>query len=200
MRTKELRKKIERLKGNKEQIQKDLSSLKKGKRLSERALKKHEKAKEVIREIGLKTQQQLQYHIGDITSLALESVFPNPYQLELEFIQRRNKTECDIYFSKDDKRTDPLSASGGGVVDIAAFALRIASWSLQKVRTRNLIILDEPMRFVSEDLMDKASAMLKEVSQKLNIQFIVITHEPLLANYADRVFQVKNKKGISSVS
>jgi DNA repair exonuclease SbcCD ATPase subunit len=166
-----------------------------------RLLKRTEKAKEVIREVGLRTQEQLQYHISDITSLALQAVFPDPYTLGVEFVQRRNKTECDIYFSRGESKVDPLTASGGGAVDVAAFALRIASWSLMRPHSRNVIILDEPMRFVSEDLQEQASEMIKEVSKKLGIQFLLVTHEPVIAVHAEKVWQVKRSKktGKSSV-
>lgn len=159
-----------------------------------RLLKRTEKAKEVIREVGLRTQEQLQYHISDITSLALQAVFPDPYTLGVEFVQRRNKTECDIFFSRGESKIDPLTASGGGAVDVAAFALRIASWSLMRPHSRSVIILDEPMRFVSEDLQEQASEMIKEVSRKLGIQFLLVTHEPVIAVHADKVWQVKRSK------
>jgi len=196
----ELQKKLENERGKKEQVLLDISVKEKEHKRNERKLKHHEAAKEIIREIGIKMQQQLQYHISDITSLALGAVFDDPYELEVEFIQRRNKTECDIYFTRGGNRINPLAASGGGAVDVAAFALRIASWSLQHPHTRNTVILDEPMRFVSEDLKDKASQMIKEVSDKLGIQFIIVTHEPKLSVYADKIFYIQNKKGVSSVN
>jgi DNA repair exonuclease SbcCD ATPase subunit len=164
-----------------------------------RRLRRHEQAREIIRAVGIKTQQQLQYHISDITSLALEAVFDDPYGLAVEFIQRRNKTECDLYFVRSGEKVDPLSASGGGAVDVAAFALRIASWSMNQPRTRNVIILDEPLRFLSADMQERASQMIKELSVKLGLQFIIVTHEPILANYADRTFEVSIHKGITKV-
>jgi DNA repair exonuclease SbcCD ATPase subunit len=192
--------KLEQLKGEKTNIEKSLLQLRMTLRTKRKELVKHEQAREVIREVGIKTQQQLQYHISTITSLALETVFDNPYSLELDFVQRRNKTECDIYFSRDGARVEPLTASGGGAVDVATFALRIACWSLETPHSRNVIILDEPMKYVSENLRDKVSSMLKEISQKLGIQFIIITHDPKLTSYADKVFEVSiNKKGISKV-
>ena len=63
-----------------------------------------------------------------------------------------------------------------------------------------VIILDEPMRFVSENYQEKASQMLKEISQRLNIQFIIITHNQVLASYADRVFESRIKKGITKIN
>lgn len=158
-----------------------------------------EKAREIVKEVGLKTQEQLQYHISDITSLALEAVFNDPYKLTAEFVQRRNKTECDLYFERDGDKIDPLSASGGGTVDVASFALRIASWSMESPQSRPTIILDEPLRFLSADRQEKASEMLKEISTKLGIQFIIITHESTLTPFADRIFETKIRKGITAI-
>jgi len=163
-------------------------------------LRKLEQAREIIREVGIRTQNQLSFHIGDITSLALEAVFPNPYELVAEFVQRRNKTECDLYFSRDGEKVDPIAASGGGAVDVAAFALRIAAWSMMTPKTRNVIILDEPLRFLSVDLQERASLMIKELSDRLGIQFILITHSDTLTEYADKVFTVKLRKGKSIIS
>jgi len=196
---KNLRRRLEQQKGQQLQIQNTILSTTREVKGKQRDLKRHEQAREIIREVGIKTQQQLSFHISDITSLALEAVFSDPYKLVVEFIQRRNKTECDLYFDRDGNRIDPLSASGGGVVDIVAFALRIASWSMQRPKSRNVIILDEPLRFLSADHQEQASLMIKEVSQKLGIQFIIITHEPILAAHADKVFETKIKKGVTEV-
>jgi len=165
----------------------------------ERYLHHVEKAHEIIRTVGLQTQQQLQYHIADIASLALESVFQEPYKLVLDFVERRGKTECDILFERGGERINPMTASGGGVVDLAAFALRIASWSMQVPHTRNTIVLDEPFKHLSKNLHDRASEMIKQIAQKLGIQFIIITHEPTLGMYADKIFEVTQRKGISRV-
>ncbi len=199
MDTQDIRNALEQQKGQRTQLENTITKTKESVKESGRDLRRHEEAREVIREVGIATQRQLQYHISDITSLALEAVFNDPYELIAEFVQRRNKTECDLYFSRDGNRVDPLSASGGGAVDVAAFALRIASWSMEHPKSRNTIILDEPLRFLSADHQEKASVMIKEISQKLGIQFIIITHEPILASYADKVFETKIRKGITQV-
>jgi len=41
--------------------------------------------------------------------------------------------------------------------------------------------------------------MLKEISQKLGIQMIIISHEEALTENVDAIFQVSIKKGISDV-
>jgi len=200
MKVQELRNKIEQQKGKKAQIEKNLNNALVELKQKQRSLHQHEQAREIVREVGLKTQQSLQFHISDIVSLALDAVFFNPYELKVDFVQRRNKTECDLYFTRDGNNMDPLTASGVGAVDVAAFALRIASWSMANPRTRPVIMLDEPFTHLSQDLQEQASIMVKEISQKLGIQFIIITHEQVLASYADRVFETKIRKGITKIT
>lgn len=164
-----------------------------------------EKAQFVIQEVALLTQNQLKYHVSEIATLALASVFDNPYEVELEFIQRRNQTECDIYFVRDGERVDPLSASGVGYVDVAAFGLRVALWSLQKPRTRPIFILDEPMKHIKGDSDNiKAIQMIKEVSKRLGLQILMVSDEriPLqeIEAGADRVFHVALKRKVSKVT
>jgi DNA repair exonuclease SbcCD ATPase subunit len=194
-----LRNKLEQSKGAKAQLETSLTNLQVQLKEKGRSLRQHEQAKEIIRTVGQKTQEQIQFHIEDIVSMALDAVFDNPYKFAVEFIQRRNKTECDLYFVRDGNKVDPLTASGVGAVDVAAFALRIASWSMSSPHSRNTIILDEPFRFLSKNYQEQASLMLKEISQKLGIQMIIISHEEALTENVDAIFQVSIKKGISDV-
>jgi DNA repair exonuclease SbcCD ATPase subunit len=197
---KEYRTRFKQMKGKVLQIQEQIVSTEESIKTETRSLQQHEKARELIREAGLKTQEQLQYHISDITSLALNAVFDDPYELQAEFVQRRNKTECDLYFVRDGERVSPMDASGGGAVDVAAFALRIASWSMSRPHSRPTIILDEPMKNLDKMRQEKGSEMIKEVSKRLGIQFIIVTHEPTLASYADKTFEVTIRRGISKVT
>lgn len=196
---KTIRKKLEQQKGQRQILLQQIARYQK--EITELTEKRDnlEHARELIREAGLRTQQQLQYHISDITSLALSAVFEDPYELKVDFVQRRNKTECDLIFVRDGKEIDPLEASGYGAVDVASFALRVASWSMQQPRTRNVIILDEPMRFLSEDRQPYAGKMVKELSERLGLQFIIVTHEEVFSQYADKVFQVSMKDKVSQI-
>ncbi|MDD4429193.1 MAG: hypothetical protein PHG64_12510 [Paludibacter sp.] len=192
----DIRYKVEQYKGRRAQVLHDLEDAQEKAKQYKRSIRQHEQAKTILRDVGLKTQQQLQYHISGIVSLALDAVLQDdPYEFKVEFIQRRNKTECDLYFERDGNRVDPLMAAGGGAVDVASFALRIASWSMQRPRTRAVIVMDEPFRFLSNNYQEKASAMLKDLSEKLGIQFIIVTHEDILTEYADKVFTVVNRNG-----
>ena len=158
-----------------------------------------EKAREIIRIVALDTQKQLEYQISEIVSLALASVFEEPYKLKLNFLEQRGKTEAVITFERNNQECNPLTASGGGAVDVACMALRLSLWSLQQKRTRNTIILDEPFKCLSKDLSEKAGQLLKMLSDKLGIQFILVTHDQNIVPYADKVFKVSKNNNYSKV-
>lgn len=156
------------------------------------------KAREVVSKVAQATQEKIEYHISNLVTMALASVFPDPWKLQLRFVERRNKTEADLIFIKGDNETDDLlNAGGGGPADIAAFALRIALWRIRE--TAPIMILDEPMRFVSRDLQPKVSALLKELSDKLGIQFIIVSHIPELCECANKIIEIENVNGESII-
>ncbi len=196
-----LRSKLERRKGQQTQIESDLKAHNKKLRYDRRDLTKHEQAREIVKSVGLATQQQLEYHFSDIVTSALEAVFPDPYALSVKFVERRGKTECNLQFEgSDGELYEPMGASGGGPIDTASFALRIAAWSMRTPRSRPVFVLDEPFKYLSTDLQPQAGQMLREISEKLGVQLIIVTHEQELELCADRLFEVRQKKGISKVT
>lgn len=156
-----------------------------------------EESQIIIQTVAQQTQEKLKIHIEDIVQLALDACFPSEYTFAVQFELKRGKTEARICFLKDGIEINPMDASGGGVVDLTAFALRIASWSLSS--TDNIIILDEPVQKISRDLIDKVAKIIKKLSEELNIQFLIVTHIPELSDYADAVFEVTKNNNISKV-
>ena len=154
-----------------------------------------EQAQAFLQKVAQDTQSQLKFQIEDIVNLALETCFPNEYEFQLQFNIARGKTDAELVFlsQKTGRPTDPMNASGGGVVDLTAFALRIASYALEQ-GVDNVIILDEPFRFISRDLQARAGEILKSLSTKLGLQIIFVTHVPEFVDISDKVFEVKKDK------
>lgn len=160
-----------------------------------------EEALSITRHVAQETQQQLEFQISELVSLAMFSVFDSPYEFELEFVQRRNRTEADIWFSRGGHRVAPIDASGGGAVDVAAFALRIALWNLAVPRTAPVIMQDEPLKWLKGgDLPEKGAEMMKELSSRVGLQMINISHIPDQIEGADLRVEVKMKNKVSQVT
>jgi DNA repair exonuclease SbcCD ATPase subunit len=195
------RRELERRRGKQTQLQHELALAKSRFKEFGKELSCCEEAQIAIQEIAKKTQGELTYRLDELVTLAMAAVFDDPYELEVDFVQRRGRTEADIWFRREGKRIHPTSASGGGAVDVASFALRVALWSLAQPRTRPVLILDEPLHFLKGDsLPEKGSAMIAEISKKLGIQIIMVSHIPDQISQADRKIEVQLKNGVSRVT
>ena len=198
-----IKQKFYQAQGKKQQIETDLISSKTNLDNLNKRIKLLEQAQVFLQKVAQDTQSQLKFQIEDIVNLALETCFPNEYTFQLKFNIARGKTDAELVFlsQKTGRELDPMNCAGGGVVDLTAFALRIASYALEQgIDNDNVMILDEPFRFISRDLQERASEVLKTLSTKLNLQIILVTHIPELIDVADKVFRIKkNELGISKI-
>lgn len=140
------------------------------------------KAQEILQGLAQVVQQKAHERLATVVSSCLASVFPEePYEFEIQFERRRGKTEAQLKFRRGDLLADPLTAAGGGVVDVAAFALRIACLIMHRPRLSPVVVLDEPFRFVSLQHQDAVRQMLERLSEDLKVQIIFVTHNQNLA-------------------
>jgi len=162
-------------------------------------LEKTLQARAIIQTVAKNTQSQIEYHISGLVTMALASVFPDPYEFQLKFVERRNSTEADLIFKKNENETDDiLNNGGGGVADIASFAFRVALWSLKK--SRATFILDEPDKFLHSPVyQEKASQMMKELCNKLGVQIIMVSDQNTQQENADKNIRITMCNGISEV-
>jgi DNA repair exonuclease SbcCD ATPase subunit len=183
--------KLESLVARKEKVSSDLEQL----IIRQKAL---EEAQAFIQLIAKETQEMLKFSICDIVNLALDSCFPNEYIFDIDFKIERGKTSARLVFLKNGIEVDPMDASGGGVVDVVSFALRLSAWSLG--HTDNVIILDEPFRFLSKDLQPIAGEMMNKLCKSLGLQMLIVTHNADIIENSDRIFEVSiGKDGVSKV-
>lgn len=190
----------ERKVGQKEQLERGIQTRIRNIKNLDLDLLEIEEARNIIQLVAKKTQQKLEYHLSEIVTLALAAVFSDPYEFEIEFIERRGKTEADIYFVRHGKRITPKTSSEGGGIEVAAFALRIALWSLYQPNTRPTLIIDEPLKWLKGlDYPEKGAAMIKELSEKVGVQIIMVSHITEQVASAHNIIEVKRKGEVSYV-
>jgi DNA repair protein SbcC/Rad50 len=99
---------------------------------------------------------------------------------------------------QQDYEIDYAYLSGGERTAIAlAYRLalnQVINSLLSKIKTRDLVILDEPTDGFSEQQLDK----MRDVLQELNIkQLIIVSHEQKIEGFVENVFKLKKEGGIS---
>lgn len=140
-------------------------------------LTEYQDAQAILQTIAQDIQQQVHRQIADVVSRCLSAVFDHPYQFEIRFEQRRGKTEAELVLLRDGLELgNPVDAAGGGVIDVAAFALRLACLLLRRPPVRRMLVLDEPFKHVSENYRLAIPKMLQMLSDEFDLQVIMITH------------------------
>lgn len=146
---------------------------------------------DLARVVAVQTQAEFERRISGMADMAVSTVFEGKYKFQVEFIPKRNNSEAYAWLiDKDGNKLSPMDSNGGTIVDIIALAMRVTMWKLASPQTRNTIILDEPMRCVSRDKIPRCGQMLKTLADKLNVQFIVITHFSEFEEVADNVIKL----------
>lgn len=153
-----------------------------------------EEAQLIIQKVAMATQQQIVFRIEDIVNKVLQSTFPD-YSFELAYEVSRGRSVAVLNFFCGGEPINIMEDSGGAV-DLATMGLRFALWSLSK--KHDVMILDEHLKYVSEDLQQRASEVLLEICHALNIQVIMISHIPAIKQQADSLIELR-KQGKYSV-
>ena len=140
-------------------------------------LKDEQEAQIIIQYVANLTQEQIQKQLEVLPTTALQLVYGDEYSFATEFDIARGKTDANFFITKGDTKISPMGNTGGGVIDVLSFALRLACASMKQVGTK-IFILDESFKHISKDLQPKIGEMLEVLTDKLGIQFIFVTHLP----------------------
>lgn len=134
-------------------------------------------AQVLVQSLATQLQETAHEQVSQIVTKCLSAIFEeDAYTFKIHFERKRGKTEAVLLFERDGKEIDPTSAAGGGAVDVASFALRLAALILSRPQKRKLLVLDEPFRFLSAEYRPKVRKMIEQLSSELRVQFILVTH------------------------
>jgi hypothetical protein len=151
-------------------------------------------------------RKQAMESIENMGTCALRLVYGQGYRLKFNTFDEdkkdgvsKFKMELNIVspFEDGELTTDLMGARGGGVVEIVAFAIRIAA--LNWAHYTGPLILDEAYKSMSNDGKLKSVAnFLYEVSKSTNRQIIFATHKSdVFGEIADNIILVENNNGIA---
>lgn len=158
-------------------------------------------AQDIMNSVGILAQIEVKEVIESLVTKALQSIYGPEYSFEIENHIARNQPETYMYVVINGVRNMLKDELGGGVVDTVGFALRVILWALRSLRTDNVLVLDEPMRNLRDkDRLTQFGLLIREISELLGVQFIVVTNEELLKDIGDAVFEVEKIGNVSNVN
>jgi len=201
-----LRHKLEQMKGEQSQIQREISQAKSTIRIAKIQQSRHERALEIVKEVGLKTQKALEYRLSEQVSLAEAAIFDDPYELVINFQLKRGKTEAEFYFKRRGLMISPTgNFVGHGAREVGGLGTRISYLTMRRdKKVRPVLILDEPFaRLKGEVANRRALLLLNEISKELKYQIIMVSDERIprdeIIENSNKTFIVTQVKGKSKI-
>lgn len=138
-------------------------------------------AQSLVQAVAVGVQKKAHEQIAKIVTRCLRSVFVEKWEFKIIFERKRGKTEARFAFYLNEQEFDPREGSAGGVIDVAAFGLRLACLLLQRPKRRLVLIADEPFKNINgRDNQERAGAMLEALAEETGVQMIIVSDDPWL--------------------
>ncbi len=158
-----------------------------------------------LNSLGERRQLEVQSQIEEIVTRGLQTVLDDTLSFHL-VVSNKGKSQVVEFLVRTKSRlgnnvdTPVMDARGGGLVVTVSFLLRLSMRLLTRTPGKTCVmLLDETFAFLSEEYIPNMAAFLKTVADEADVQFILVTHTPALAEYADVVYNVSLVNEVSKI-
>jgi DNA repair exonuclease SbcCD ATPase subunit len=115
-------------------------------------------------------------------------------------IRINDKNEVEFLMVDNNTQVEKLMSSGSGYErTIASLALRAVLSKICSLPKPNIIVFDEVFGKISNDNLEMVSEFFTKIKEYFE-KIFVITHNPLVNNWADNVIKIRKDENISYVS
>lgn len=168
---------------------------------SKKKLNGYIQARILFKQASELAQRKLKVRIESLVTMAISAIYYyRKFNYKLNFKETKNNVIIRPEIIEDGKTYKDIEEElGGGIVDIITLSQKIIFLTLDKDNPRFLIVLDEPFKNLGV-LSKLAGEMVRNISRRLNIQFIIFTHDENLKNCGDKIFNLTNKEGITKIN
>lgn len=163
-----------------------------------------EEVRVFLQELAEVARHHVKSGLETIVTLCLQAVFGPTMSFEIDLDTSRNNTVVDFYVVSEEGgeivRFPPEASMGGGVVDTCAIGLRFGMLKVLNPEPKGPVILDEPAKMVSGDLIDSISSLLQQLTQMFDKQNILVTHHVSLMDVVDNAIYFEKIDGVTVAS
>jgi len=190
--------------GRQKELQASLSQHEEKHKLLTSGVEVKEQVSALLEQIAVVKRVEMKDKIVRLITFGLQTVFDPSMEFLIETDTRAGNVVMDMKVSNmvDGVRheTDILNSHGGGLVNLIGFMLQCISLLFIYPPLTRLLILDEAFSMVSREYLPKVGELLQHLNERLDIQFIFVTHKPELTVSADKVYEIsQNDKGYSTL-
>ena len=172
---------------------------------------------ETIRKIADEAERERIYKIyleifgkNGVTKLIMKTMMPlinselqrlleDSCHFRLE-VKINDKNEVDFLMIDNNTQVEKPMASGSGYErSIASLALRAVLSKICSLPRANVVVFDEVFGKMSNDNLEMVSEFFSKIKEYFE-KIFVITHNPLVTNWADNVVRIRKEENISYVS
>ena len=115
-------------------------------------------------------------------------------------IRINDKNEVEFIMIDNNTQIEKLMSSGSGYErTIASLALRAVLSKICSLPKPNIVVFDEVFGKISNDNLDMVSEFFTKIKEYFE-KIFVITHNPLVNNWADNIIKIRKEENISFVS
>lgn len=125
-----------------------------------------------------------------LVSCVLKEIKGEEYSFHLKTKTIRNKPAIEAVIKIDGEEYSLEDTTGDGIQEIIAFVCRLALWKVSVLDSKGIFILDEPFRHLNIENVAVMMNFLKQFSEENNVQFIITTHNPLIASFGEKVYKL----------
>ena len=192
----ELQKKVLLMKAQKDFLQLELKRLEKEVQSSKNWIEKQPKLLSFLQQLqSIIYQQNIGMFSALLSELVKEILQKDDKKIDLELYTYHNLPALKIEAINKGFPESILEGSGGSLANIVSTGLRLIA--LSKLPHRKFIILDEADCWLEPDRIPLFARVLGEISLKMNIQIIVISHhKPEYFKDYGRVVMLEKKGGM----
>lgn len=203
MRIRAIRRKVDGRIAEARLIATNAKNLKEEIKLAESDVELHNKIAITLASIGEVRQAETQATIEGLVTRGLQTIFSDS-ELKFSVLQTQRGKTPEVKFmiesTMDNRKiqTSIMDARGGGYAAVVGVLLRIVIMLLGNQEP--ILILDETFTHVSEQYRRPLAEFLAELIAKTKTQAILVTHDPIFAEFADKRYKVTMNKGVSKVA
>lgn len=178
----------------KNRLKTDLEKENKNIQKYDKEIELYEKKKTILQEASDKAREYSKTMFELIATEALKTILGDNLSVVIKFGENSGNKTAEFLikaeYGTQEVIVNPTDEDGGGAADIVSLSSLISMNSFLNDENGAPLVFDEPTKFVSKGNAKDVSIFLSEISKEMNKQIIMVTHDGVSKEIADKSYEI----------